>query len=56
MPAQQRNLRKNYIGIVSERLAEHPVIEPAARSAHPLRDYFLALLAVMLKRRRRARS
>ena len=56
MPAQQRNLRKNYIGIVSERLAERPAIEPVARSARPVSDYLLALLAAVLKRSRQARS
>jgi hypothetical protein len=56
MPAQQRNLRKNYIGIVSERLEEQCAVESAIKAGHPVRDYFLALLAAVLKRRRQTRS
>lgn len=56
MPAQQRDLRKNYIGIVSDRIEEQRAVEPAAKSGDLVRDYFLALMAAVLKRGRETRS
>ncbi|MFH1341513.1 MAG: hypothetical protein ABIL01_09945 [Pseudomonadota bacterium] len=56
MPAQQQNLRKNYIGIVNDRVTEQHAVESLAKSGHLLRDYFLALMAAVLKRRNGARS
>lgn len=56
MPAQQQNLRKNYIGIVNDRIAEQHAVESLAKSGHLLRDYFLALMAAVLKRRGETRS
>ncbi|MDP1581923.1 MAG: hypothetical protein Q8M18_00680 [Bradyrhizobium sp.] len=54
MPAQQQNLRKNYIGIVNDRVAEQHAVESPAKSF--LRDYFLTLMAAVLKRRGETRS
>ena len=52
MPAQQRDLRKNYIGIVHDRVAEQRAVESLATSGHVVKAYFLALMAAVLKRRR----
>jgi len=56
MPAQQRDLRKNYIGIVNDRVAEQRAVELLATSDHVVKEYFLALMAAVLKRRRETRS
>ena len=56
MPAQQRDLRKNYIGIVDDQLAEQRAIESLATSGHFVKQCFLALMAAVLKRRRETRS
>lgn len=56
MPAQQRNPRKNYIGIVSDRFAEQRAVETLATSGHFVKVYFLALMAAVLKRRRETGS
>ena len=56
MPAQQRDSKKNYIGIVSDSVAEQRAIESLAKSGDFVRDYFLALMAAVLKRRRETRS
>ena len=53
MPAQQR---KNYIGIVHDRCAEQGAVESPATSRHFVKEYFLALMAAVLKRRRETRS
>jgi hypothetical protein len=55
MPAQ-RDLRKNYIGIVNDRVAEQRAVESLAKSGHLVRDYFLALMAAVLKRRHETRN
>jgi len=56
MPAQQRDLRKNYIGIVNDRVAEQRAVDSLAASGHFVKEYLLALMAVVLKRRRETRS
>lgn len=56
MPTQQRDLRKNYIGIVNDKVAEQRAVESLANSGHSVRDYFLALMAAILKQRRETRS
>jgi hypothetical protein len=56
MPAQQRDLRKNYIGIVNDRGAEQRAVESLATSDHFVKEYLLALMAAVLKRRRGTRS
>jgi hypothetical protein len=56
MRAQQQDSKKNYIGIVNDQFAEQRAIESLAKSGNFVRDYFLALVAALLKRRRGARS
>lgn len=56
MPGQQQDSRKNYIGIVNDGAAEQRAVESLAKSGHLVRDYFLALMAAVLKRRRETRS
>ncbi|MDO8401849.1 MAG: hypothetical protein Q7T45_28980 [Bradyrhizobium sp.] len=56
MPTQQPDVRKNYIGIVHDRVAEQRAVESLATSSHVVREYFLALVATVLKRRRGTRS
>lgn len=56
MPAQQRDLRKNYIGIVNDSVAEQRAVESPAKSGHLVKKYLLALMTAVLKRRRETRS
>ncbi len=56
MPAQQRDSKKNYIGIVNDSVAEQRAIESLAKSGNSIRQYFLALMAAVQKRRRETRS
>ena len=56
MPAQQRNLKKNYIGIVNDRVAEQRAVETLSKSGHSVKEYLLALTVAVLKRRRETRS
>jgi hypothetical protein len=56
MQTQQRDLRKNYIGIVDDRVAEQRAVESLAKSGHLVKEYFLALIAAVMKRRRETRS
>ncbi len=56
MPAQQQSSRKNYIGIVDDRVAEQRAVESLATSGHFVKQYLLALMAAVLKRRRETRS
>jgi hypothetical protein len=46
MPAQQRDVRKNYIGIVDDRVAEQRAVESLA-SDHAVKEYFLTLMAAV---------
>jgi hypothetical protein len=55
MQAQQRDLRKNYIGIVNDRVAEQCAVESLPTSSHVV-EYLLALMAAVLKQRRETRS
>jgi hypothetical protein len=50
MQAEQRDLRKNYIGIVNDRLAEQAAVESLATSGHFVKEYLLTLMAAVLKR------
>ena len=56
MPAQQRSLPKNYIGIVSESLGEQRAAESMTKSGRLVRDYFLDLIAMVLKRQGKTRG
>lgn len=51
MPAQKRELRKNYIGVVSDKFDEQCAAELQAKSAHRVKDYLFRLMAVVLKGR-----
>jgi hypothetical protein len=50
MPTQQRELRKNYIGIVSDKFDEQCAVELRTKSGHLMKDRLLRLMAVVLKR------
>jgi hypothetical protein len=47
MPAQKRELKRNYIGLVSD--------ETDPQSGQPMKDYLRGLLAAVLERRGEAR-
>jgi hypothetical protein len=52
MPAQQRNLRKNYIGLVSDKAEEQcaeeqHAVESRAKPDHRVKDYFRTLVAAV---------
>jgi hypothetical protein len=49
MPAKQRILRKNYIGLVNDK-AEDCVVESPAKADHSVTDYFRALMAAVRNR------
>jgi hypothetical protein len=55
MLAQERELRKNYIGIVSDKTEEQRAIESLAKSDRLLKDYLVRLVAVLLNRHGDAR-
>lgn len=50
MPAQQRDIRRNYIGIVSDMVAEQRAVESAAKSDHVVKDFVAAVKAVLKRR------
>jgi len=56
MPAQEQQLRRNYIGILSDKTEEQRAIESLAKSDHLVKDYFLAVMAAILKRQSETRS
>lgn len=57
MPPQQQELRRNYIGLVSDdSIEEHPTVEPVAKPGHLVKDLLVALMAAVLKPRRETRS
>jgi hypothetical protein len=51
MRAQQRELRKNYISVVSDKLDDQCAVELQAKSDHRVKDYVFRLMAVVLNRR-----
>ena len=51
MPAQQRKLKKNYIGILSDKLDEQRPADPPAKSGRLMKEYLLGLMAAVLNRR-----
>jgi hypothetical protein len=55
MPAQERELRKNYIGILSDKVEEQRNVESVAKSDGRMKDYFLGLMTAMLNHRGAAR-
>jgi hypothetical protein len=55
MAAQKREVRKNYIGLLSDELeAPHAAVSPAAAD-RPIRNYVLGLMANFFSRRGEAR-
>ena len=50
MPAQQRELKKNYIGIVSDKTDEQRAVESLAKSDRFAKGYLLSLAAAVLHR------
>jgi hypothetical protein len=52
MPAQQRESRKNFIGLVSDR-ADEQRAESQPKRDHRVKDYLRTLLAVVRNRRGR---
>jgi hypothetical protein len=56
MPAQQRNVRKNYIGTVSDEIEEQRIIDALAKSGRRVKDFILGVMAAMLRRQSRTRS
>jgi hypothetical protein len=50
MPAQQRELKRNYIRLLSDRLDEQHPADPPAKSGRLMKDYLLGLVAAVLNR------
>jgi hypothetical protein len=50
MPAQKQELRKNYIGILSDGIDEQRAAEALAKSPHLMKDFFRGLIASVLIR------
>jgi hypothetical protein len=48
MPARERELRKNYIGILSDKVEEQRTVESPAKSEGRMKDYLLGLMTAML--------
>ncbi len=55
MPAQQGELRKNYIAILSDHGEEQRAVESLAKSDRPVKDYVQGLMAVVRRLHRAAR-
>jgi hypothetical protein len=55
MPAQKRELRTNYIGILSDKIEEQHTVESLAKSDRRIKDYLLGLMAAVLNHRGDAR-
>lgn len=50
MPARDQEMRKNYIGILNDTVEEQRVLEATPISHRRFKDYFLGLMARILKR------
>jgi hypothetical protein len=50
MPAQQQELKKNYIGIVSDETEEQRAVELLPKPDRPAKQYLLGLMASVLHR------
>jgi hypothetical protein len=51
---QRRELRRNYIGVVSNKFDEQCAVELQAKSEHPVKGCLLRLMAVIRNRRANA--
>ena len=49
MPAQQRDARRNYIGIVDDRAEEQRAAESPAKSDRVIRSFFIAVTTAVRK-------
>lgn len=56
MPAEQRDARRNYIGIVNDRVEEQRAVAARVNSNHAVKDFFVAVMTAVLKRQRETRS
>ena len=50
LPVRERELRKNYISIVSDRFEEQRALEPMKKSGDIMKDRLLGLLTAVLNR------
>jgi hypothetical protein len=50
MPAQQREAKKNYIGIVSDKTDEQRAVDSLPKSDRLAKEYLLSLMAAVLHR------
>jgi hypothetical protein len=50
LPVRERELRKNYISIVSDRFEEQRALEPMRKSGDIMKDRLLGLLTTALNR------
>jgi hypothetical protein len=48
MPAQERKLGKNYIGILSDTIEDQRAAESLAKPDRPVKDYLLGLMSAVL--------
>jgi hypothetical protein len=55
MPTQERELSKNYIGILNDKIEEQRAVESRPKSDRLVRDYLLGLIAAVLNRHGDAR-
>ena len=50
MPAQQQELKKNYIGVVSDKTDEQRAVHLMPKSDRPAKQYLLSVIAAVLDR------
>jgi hypothetical protein len=55
MPAQKREVKRNYIGLVGDESEQQCAAEARPKSGRPAKDYIGRLVAAMLERRGAAR-
>jgi hypothetical protein len=55
MPAQDQELKKNYISILSDKPEEQRAVDSLARTDRHAKDYLLDLVAAVLSRKAAAR-
>jgi hypothetical protein len=55
MPAQKRESKRNYIGLVSDEADQQYTATAQPQSSQPLKDFIHGLRAVVLERRSEAR-
>jgi hypothetical protein len=55
MPAQKRESKRNYIGLVSDEADQQYAAKAQPQSSQPMKNFIRGLLAVVLERRSEAR-